>query len=102
MERIKRLLNISPQETHVEILDKILNETAEKFIIALGGKDNINDIDYCITRLRLILSDLKKVKLKELNKLGSKGNIEVDHNGLQIILGKQAYYIAEAMKNILK
>ncbi|WP_133545562.1 N-acetylglucosamine-specific PTS transporter subunit IIBC [Mesocricetibacter intestinalis] len=71
---------------------------AQNFIAALGGKDNIDSIDACITRLRLTLVDRSRINEKALNELGSKGNIKLGDKGLQVILGPEAELIADAMK----
>ncbi len=75
-------------------------ERAAAFVNALGGKDNINSIDACITRLRLTLSDMEKVDESQLKALGSKGNLKVGGDGYQVILGAEAELIADAMKGL--
>ncbi|OOF71019.1 N-acetylglucosamine-specific PTS transporter subunit IIBC [Rodentibacter caecimuris] len=75
-------------------------ERAEQFIQALGGRDNLLSIDACITRLRLTLSDNKKINEVQLKTLGSKGNVRLGENGLQVILGPEAELIADEMKQI--
>ena len=39
-----------------------ISEISLNIIEALGGKDNIKDIDACITRLRVTVNDPSKVK----------------------------------------
>ncbi|OOF42427.1 PTS glucose transporter subunit IIBC [Rodentibacter rarus] len=73
-------------------------ETAIKFIDALGGKENFKHIDACITRLRLTLVDHNNINEVQLRSLGSKGNIKIGNDGLQVILGPEAELVAEAMK----
>ncbi|OOF36960.1 N-acetylglucosamine-specific PTS transporter subunit IIBC [Rodentibacter heidelbergensis] len=73
-------------------------ETAIKFIDALGGKENFKHIDACITRLRLTLVDHNNINEAQLKSLGSKGTIKIGNDGLQVVLGPEAELIAEAMK----
>lgn len=73
-------------------------ERAAAFIVALGGKDNLTTIDACITRLRLTLEDVSKIDEAQLQALGSRGNIKLGDNGLQVVLGPEAELIADAMK----
>ncbi|MDP8052705.1 PTS glucose/sucrose transporter subunit IIB [Pasteurella atlantica] len=76
-----------------------LDEKASKFIDAVGGKANIENIEFCITRLRLTLNDRSLVNKGELTKLGSKGNVKVGDKGLQIIIGSKAEEIANLMQS---
>lgn len=73
-------------------------ETATKFIDALGGKANFKNIDACITRLRLTLVDHNNINEVQLKSLGSKGTIKIGNDGLQVILGPEAELVAEAIK----
>lgn len=73
-------------------------ETAIKFIDALGGKANFKNIDACITRLRLTLVDHNNINEVQLKSLGSKGTIKIGNDGLQVILGPEAELVAEAIK----
>ncbi|KAE9528049.1 N-acetylglucosamine-specific PTS transporter subunit IIBC [Testudinibacter aquarius] len=75
-------------------------EKAQQFVAALGGKDNISSIDACITRLRLVLRDLSKINETQLKALGSKGNVKLGDNALQVILGPEAEIIADEMKTL--
>ena len=43
-----------------------LKEEAVKVIDALGGGDNIEDVDACITRLRVSVKDISKVSKDKL------------------------------------
>ncbi|TNG92656.1 PTS glucose transporter subunit IIBC [Pasteurellaceae bacterium USgator11] len=75
-------------------------EKAQQFVAALGGKDNISSIDACITRLRLVLRDRSKINETQLKALGSKGNVKLGDNALQVILGPEAEIIADEMKTL--
>lgn len=77
------------------------SERASKFVDALGGKENIVNIDACITRLRLTLLEVSKANEAQLKALGSKGNIKLGENGLQVILGTEAEFVADAMKKLV-
>ncbi|MDR1791890.1 MAG: N-acetylglucosamine-specific PTS transporter subunit IIBC [Bacteroidales bacterium] len=75
---------------------------AGKIIEGLGGKANISDIDSCITRLRIEVADMQYVAENQLINAGAKGVIKLSKNSLQIIVGLNAQFIANAIKNILK
>ncbi|OOF79146.1 PTS glucose transporter subunit IIBC [Rodentibacter caecimuris] len=76
-------------------------ERAIKFIDALGGKNNLKNVDACITRLRLTLNDHNNINEEQLKSLGSKGTVKIGNDGLQVILGPEAELVADAIKRQL-
>lgn len=66
-----------------------LNEDAKVIIKALGGAGNIEDVDACITRLRVGVKDPSKVDREAFKELGSAGVLDVD-GGIQAIFGAKA------------
>lgn len=81
--------------------DKGLSELAAMYIEKLGGKNNIQEVDSCITRLRLILKDSKIVEEKDMKALGAAGIMRPNSKNLQVIVGTKAELIAEEMKKLL-
>ena len=67
---------------------------AEQLIAAFGGRENLVNVDACITRLRMDVADTSKVDQARLRSLGAAGVIEVG-NSVQAVFGTQA----EALKN---
>ena len=67
---------------------------AEQLIAAFGGRENLVNVDACITRLRMEVADKSKVDQARLRALGAAGVIEVGNN-VQAVFGTQA----EALKN---
>ncbi len=67
---------------------------AEQLIAAFGGRENLVNVDACITRLRMDVADKTKVDQARLKALGAAGVIEVG-NSVQAVFGTQA----EALKN---
>ncbi len=70
---------------------------AEQIIAAFGGRENLVNVDACITRLRMEVTDNSKVDQARLKALGAAGVIEVGNN-VQAVFGTQA----EALKNDIK
>ncbi|WP_156285863.1 PTS transporter subunit EIIC [Oceanivirga salmonicida] len=66
-------------------------EMIDDIVVALGGIENIENIDACITRLRVTVKDFSKVSDDDTwkNKLEAKGVIR-SGSGIQIIYGTQA------------
>ena len=77
-----------------------LKEDSHKIIAALGGKENIEDVDACITRLRVSVKDVKKVDKDALKKLGATDVLEVG-GGIQAIYGAKAILYKNNIVEIL-
>ncbi|MGV2686413.1 PTS transporter subunit IICB, partial [Clostridium perfringens] len=70
-------------------------------ISLLGEKDNIEDIDACMTRLRVTVKDINLVaEEKEWKKDGALGLILRD-NGVQAIYGPKADVLKSNIQDIL-
>lgn len=77
------------------------DEISALVINNLGGKDNIVSVDYCITRLRVEVKDSSTIDEKAFKSLGASGVVKVGKNGVQVIFGAKAQFIAGDIKKIL-
>lgn len=77
-----------------------LHDDAETIIKALGGSENIQDVDACITRLRVNLNDPAKVDKESLMNLGATGVLDVP-GGVQAIYGAKAVIYKNEINGIL-
>ncbi|RAK06346.1 PTS system N-acetylglucosamine-specific IIB component (Glc family) /PTS system N-acetylglucosamine-specific IIC component (Glc family) [Halanaerobium saccharolyticum] len=75
---------------------------ASQYIDALGGAENINSIDACITRLRLEVKDSSRLDENKLKQLGATGVLKANKNNAQVVVGTKAELIAEKIKKELK
>ncbi len=66
-----------------------LKQEAIEIIKALGGKENIEDVDACITRLRVSVKDVGIVDKAVLQRIGATDVLEVS-GGIQAIYGAKA------------
>lgn len=80
----------------------MMEEKARLFIEALGGKENIVEIDGCITRLRGTLVDPAKIDIRKLLTLGIIGRPIVMGKGIQIVVGTYAELIGTEMNKIMR
>lgn len=62
-----------------------ITELGSAIMAAIGGKDNIVEIDNCISRLRLILKDTSVVNETALKATGSLGLIRINETACQIV-----------------
>ncbi|MFJ6267774.1 N-acetylglucosamine-specific PTS transporter subunit IIBC [Lysinibacillus xylanilyticus] len=79
-----------------------LDVRAYKTIEALGGQNNIKQVDYCTTRLRMTVGDVDQVDEKALKRTGARGIMRISKTNLQIIIGTSVEFLAEAIKDRLK
>lgn len=85
-----------------ELIEELgISNVAYGYVNALGGRDNIVEVDACITRLRMTLKTNEKVDEDALKKLGASGSIRPSSTNIQVIVGTKAELIAEEMKQIL-
>lgn len=90
------------EEIRVKSLRSKIDNIAVDIIEVFAGKDNIDDVDLCITRIRLKLrdgSDVGEVKLKQI---GIAEIIRLGSNNVQIIIGTMAYPVVSRMRTIIK
>jgi PTS system N-acetylglucosamine-specific IIC component len=64
------------------------------FIAALGGSGNLQSVDACTTRLRLVVRDSAAVDQAALKRLGSRGVVDLGAGSLQVVLGPIADQVA--------
>lgn len=76
-------------------------EAAVAYLEALGGKENLEEIDNCVTRLRLRVKDMSLVDEGQLKQLGAKGVIKLSKTSLQVIVGTDVEFLSNEMKKKL-
>ncbi|GAA0286477.1 PTS system glucose-specific IIC component [Gracilibacillus halotolerans] len=75
---------------------------AARVVTLLGGKENIDDVDACMTRLRVTVKDLDKVKEEaEWKKTGALGLVLKD-KGVQAIYGPKADVLKSEVQDYLE
>ena len=78
------------------------SETALAYITALGGAGNLESVDACLTRLRLIVRDQDAVDVAALKRLGARGVVRLSASALQVVVGQTAERIAGDVREVLK
>ncbi len=75
-------------------------EDAVEVLKALGGKENIEDCDACITRLRVAVKDVDKVDKERIKQLGATAVFDVK-GGIQAVFGAKADLIKNKINEML-
>lgn len=88
-------------EKSVKLSNSNFAEVAAKILAGLGGKDNITEVDNCITRLRLEIKDYTKVDEKAIKAAGVAGVIRPSKTSVQVVVGTQVQFVADEFKKLL-
>lgn len=73
---------------------------AEDVLEALGGRENVESVEGCITRLRLFVSDPEGIDDDRLRELGASGVVKRGRVA-QVVMGTQSDRIAERINRLL-
>lgn len=89
-------------EMNVHLSNDNFTEVASIILKGLGGKENIANIDNCVTRLRLEIKDHTLVNEKTIKSAGVAGIIRPSKTSIQIIIGTQVQFVADELKKLCK
>ena len=71
---------------------------AEQILAALGGDDNIDDLEACITRLRVEVDDPSLVDESALKAAGACGVVQ-QGTSVQVVVGPEADTLVEDLED---
>lgn len=75
---------------------------ARKILVALGDTQNIQSIDHCATRLRIAVKKVSIVDQKALKQPPIAGLVVIDEQHLQLIIGTDVGFVAEALDQMMR
>lgn len=73
---------------------------AEQILAALGGTDNVEEIEGCITRLRTEVADASLVDQAALKAAGAHG-VMATGTVVQVVVGPEAENLAEDIQDLM-
>lgn len=73
---------------------------AEKIVAGLGGLDNIQEVEGCVTRLRVEVLDPGPVDEVALKAAGAHGVVKMG-NAIQVVIGPDADPIAADIEDMM-
>ena len=90
--------------TNSDIVIELIGGTtmASRIYAALGGASNVKSIENCTTRLRLVVNDTSLVDQDAIKKTGVPAVKVLDKTNLQVIVGTDVQFVADAMNDIAK
>jgi PTS system maltose and glucose-specific IIC component len=74
---------------------------APGILAALGGSENIQNLDNCITRLRLVVNDASKIDDEKLKAHGALGVVHLNDTNVQVIIGTKVTTVRTALDAIM-
>lgn len=80
--------------------EQTINALGEEIIEGLGGRENIETVDNCYTRLRVIVKNIDEIHEDKLKKTGAKGVVRHGNN-VQVVYGLHVKKMREAVEAAL-
>ncbi|MDQ8705718.1 PTS glucose/sucrose transporter subunit IIB [Streptomyces sp. LHD-70] len=80
--------------------EKDMATKAEKIVAGLGGIDNIEEVEGCITRLRTEVIDPDKVDEAALKAAGAHGVVKMG-TAIQVVIGTDADPVAADIEDMM-
>ena len=74
---------------------------ASGVLAAVGGKDNVANVDYCATRLRFEVKDSTAVNEKAVKAAGAAGVIRPSKTACQVVIGPKVQFVYDELKKML-
>lgn len=82
------------------VTEHTINALGEEIIEGLGGRENIETVDNCYTRLRVIVKNVDEIHEDKLKKTGAKGVVRHGNN-VQVVYGLHVKKMREAVEAAL-
>lgn len=90
------------KEFNVKLSNSDYTQVASIILEGVGGKENVVEIDNCVTRLRLTIKDQAVVNEKVIKSAGVSGVIRPGKTSLQVVVGTQVQFVADEFKRLCK
>ena len=75
-------------------------DIAQDILEGLGGFANLKDINYCATRLRIIVNDPAKVDEAKINTPGVLGVVRPSKENLQVVIGTKVQFVFDELMKL--
>ncbi len=84
------------------IKEKRYGEIAEILIEALGGKQNIRNVDNCITRMRIDVEEVNKIDKELMSESGCTAFFFPSANHVHVVYGPKVEFVRNAVDEAMK
>ncbi|MBQ7197452.1 MAG: PTS transporter subunit EIIB [Synergistaceae bacterium] len=66
----------------------------------LGGFENLKDINYCATRIRVLINDNTKVDEEKIKSAGVLGVVRPSNESMQVVIGTKVQFVFDELMKI--
>ena len=88
-------------EKKVVLANNNFTQVAAGVLAAVGGKENVKNVEYCATRLRFEIKDYTAVDEKAVKAAGAAGVVRPSKNACQVIIGTKVQFVYDELKKML-
>ena len=88
-------------EANITLANNDFTAIASGVLSAIGGKENVANVDYCATRLRFEVKDSTAVNEKSVKAAGAAGVIRPSKNACQVVIGPKVQFVYDELKKML-
>lgn len=89
------------EESKIVLANNDFTAIATGVLAAVGGKENVSNVDYCTTRLRFEIKDYTAINEKAVKAAGAAGVIRPSKNACQVIIGPKVQFVYDELKKML-
>ncbi len=89
------------EEAKIVLANNDFTAIASGVLAAVGGRDNVSNVDYCTTRLRFEIKDYTAINEKAVKAAGAAGVIRPSKNACQVIIGPKVQFVYDELKKML-
>jgi N-acetylglucosamine PTS system EIICBA or EIICB component len=93
---------VGERKVYVGTKDEKTVAFASQLYQLIGGKENVLVIDNCISRLRITVKSSQNINENEIKLAGAAGYRKISDDSIQIIIGTEVQFVADAMNAIHK
>ena len=88
-------------EKKIVLANNNFTQVAAGVLAAVGGKENVKNVEYCATRLRFEIKDYTAVDEKAVKAAGAAGVVRPSKNACQVIIGPKVQFVYDELKKML-
>ena len=88
-------------EKKIVLANNNFTQVAAGVLAAVGGKENVKNVEYCATRLRFEIKDYTAVDEKAVKAAGAAGVVRPSKNACQVIIGTKVQFVYDELKKML-
>ena len=88
-------------EKKIVLSNNNFTQVAAGVLAAVGGKENVKNVEYCATRLRFEIKDYTAVDEKAVKAAGAAGVVRPSKNACQVIIGTKVQFVYDELKKML-